>query len=472
MKRAKTQEEKYRQMTEMPVSRLIPGLAVPTIISMLISSVYNMADTFFVSQLGTSASGAVGVIFSAMAIIQAIGFGFGQGAGIFISQSLGNRNTEKAGEAAAASFFAVMLIGILIGVFGNLFLHPLVMLLGATPTIAPYAEDYAMYILIASPFMMCSFVMNNILRSQGNAVYAMVGITAGGLLNIVLDPLFIFTFGMGTGGAALATGLSQFISFCILLCQCNLQADCISIRFSNFKPSLRMYGTIIHAGLPSFCRQAIASLGTITLNYASGAYGDAAIAAMSIVSRFMMFINSAMIGFGQGFQPVCGFNFGAKRFNRVLEAFWFCVKVSIAMLVVLAVICFVPAEGIISLFRRNDPEVISIGARALRCQLVLAPAMGWMTMSNMMPQSIGYGFRASVLAVARQGLFLIPVLLILPRFMGLWGVLIAQPAADVLTVILSTVVVTQILRELKDLDQKEKQKTPSILEPAEKTGKC
>ena len=179
MKRAKTQEEKYRQMTEMPVSRLIPGLAVPTIISMLISSVYNMADTFFVSQLGTSASGAVGVIFSAMAIIQAIGFGFGQGAGIFISQSLGNRNTEKAGEAAAASFFAVMLIGILIGVFGNLFLHPLVMLLGATPTIAPYAEDYAMYILIASPFMMCSFVMNNILRSQGNAVYAMVGITAG-----------------------------------------------------------------------------------------------------------------------------------------------------------------------------------------------------------------------------------------------------------------------------------------------------
>ena len=242
MKRAKTQEEKYRQMTEMPVSKLIPGLAVPTIISMLISSVYNMADTFFVSQLGTSASGAVGVIFSAMAIIQAIGFGFGQGAGIFISQSLGNRNTEKAGEAAAASFFAVMIIGVFIGVVGNIFLNPLVMLLGATPTIAPYAEDYAMYILIASPFMMSSFVMNNILRAQGNAVYAMVGITVGGVLNMVLDPLFIFTFGMGTAGAAVATGLSQFISFCILLAQCNLQADCISIRLKNFKPSLKMYG--------------------------------------------------------------------------------------------------------------------------------------------------------------------------------------------------------------------------------------
>ena len=456
MKRAKTQEEKYRQMTEMPVSKLIPGLAVPTIISMLISSVYNMADTFFVSQLGTSASGAVGVIFSAMAIIQAIGFGFGQGAGIFISQSLGNRNTEKAGEAAAASFFAVMIIGVFIGVVGNIFLNPLVMLLGATPTIAPYAEDYAMYILIASPFMMSSFVMNNILRAQGNAVYAMVGITVGGVLNMVLDPLFIFTFGMGTAGAAVATGLSQFISFCILLAQCNLQADCISIRLKNFKPSLKMYGTILHAGFPSFCRQSIASLGTITLNFAAGAYGDAAIAAMSIVSRFMMFINSAMLGFGQGFQPVCGFNFGARRYDRVLEAFWFCVKVSVVMLAVLAVACFIPAEGIITLFRRNDPDVIEIGTRALRCQLLVAPAMGWSIMTNMMTQSIGYGFRASVLAVSRQGLFLIPALLLLPEFLGLWGVLVAQPVADVFTVLLSTVIVAQILRELKALDQRER----------------
>ena len=299
MKRAKTQEEKYRQMTEMPVSKLIPGLAVPTIISMLISSVYNMADTFFVSQLGTSASGAVGVIFSAMAIIQAIGFGFGQGAGIFISQSLGNRNTEKAGEAAAASFFAVMIIGVFIGVVGNIFLNPLVMLLGATPTIAPYAEDYAMYILIASPFMMSSFVMNNILRAQGNAVYAMVGITVGGVLNMVLDPLFIFTFGMGTAGAAVATGLSQFISFCILLAQCNLQADCISIRLKNFKPSLKMYGTIFHAGLPSFCRQSIASLGTITLNFAAGSYGEVLLAclhALLLVGACYRMLESGGVG--------------------------------------------------------------------------------------------------------------------------------------------------------------------------------
>ncbi len=456
MKRAKTQEEKYRQMMEMPVSRLIPGLAVPTIISMLITSIYNMADTFFVSQLGTSASGAVGVIFSAMAIIQALGFGFGQGAGINISQSLGNKDTAKAGEAAAASFFAVLFLGIVIGVVGNLFLHPLVMMLGATPTIAPYAEDYARYILIASPFMMCAFVMNNVLRSQGNAVYAMVGITTGGILNMILDPIFIFTFEMGTSGAALATGLSQLISFGILLCQCNLRGDCISIRWSDFKPSFQVYGKILHAGLPSFCRQSIASVGTILLNFSAGVYGDAAIAAMSIVNRFMMFINSAMIGFGQGFQPVCGFNFGARRYDRVLEAYWFCVKVAVVMLTVLAVVCFIPAGQIISLFRKDDAEVIAIGTRALRYQLLLAPAMGWITMVNMLSQSIGYGFRAAVVSVARQGIFLIPALLILPGIFGLTGILISQPAADVCTLILSTAVVFQILRELKTMDQEQR----------------
>ncbi len=453
MKQGRTQEEKYRQMMEVPVSRLIPGLAVPTIISMLITSIYNMADTFFVSQLGTSASGAVGVIFSAMAIIQALGFGFGQGAGINISQSLGNKDTERAGEMAAASFFAVMILGILIGAAGNLFLRPLVMMLGATPTIAPYAEAYARYILIASPFMMCAFVMNNILRAQGNAVYAMVGITTGGILNMILDPVFIFGFDMGTSGAALATGLSQFISFCILLCQCNLRKDCISIRLSDFKPSFRIYGKILHAGLPSFCRQAIASVATITLNFAAGVYGDAAIAAMSIVNRFMMFINSAVIGFGQGFQPVCGFNFGAKRYDRVLEAYWFCVKVAVAVLAILAVICFIPAESIIALFRRDDAEVISIGMKALRCQLILAPAMGWITMVNMLSQSIGYGFRSAMVAVARQGIFLIPALLILPRIFGLTGILISQPAADILTMILSTAVVMQILKELKVMNE-------------------
>ena len=447
MKSAMTQEQRYAMMMDTPVSRLIPRLAVPTIISMLVTAVYNMADTFFVSQIGTSASGAVGIIASLMFMIQAIGFTFGMGSGNYISRSLGDQNGAEAGRAAATAFFSVLIIGILMMVFGVLFMEPLVYLLGATPTIAPYAMDYMRYILFAAPFMLCSFVMNNILRSQGIALYAMFGITAGGILNIVLDPVFIFTLDMGIAGAAVATMLSQMVSFVILICQCNLREGSIKIQLSKFTPSLRMYGIIFHAGIPSLCRQGLMSVSSVVLNYAAGPYGDAAIAAMSIVSRFMMFINSGLIGFGQGFQPVCGFNFGAKRYDRVLESFWFCVKVSVVVLTGLGAVSFGLARPIIAAFRKEDMEVIGIGAKALRLQLLTMPIQAWVMMCNMLTQSIGYGFRASLVAMGRQGLFLIPALLVLPQGFGLFGVQIAQPVADVCTCILGTVIVAGILRE-------------------------
>lgn len=455
MKREKTQEEKYRQMVETPVSKLIPKLAVPTIISMLVTSIYNMADTFFVSQIGTSASGAVGVIFSAMAMIQAIGFCLGMGSGNFISRSLGNQNTEEAEKAAATAFFTAMVIGVAVAIGGNLFIRPIVLFLGATETIAPYAEDYAGYIFMAAPFMMCSFVMNNILRAQGNAVYAMVGITTGGILNMLLDPLFIFAFGLGTSGAALATGLSQIISFIILLCQCNLRKDCLSIRLREFSPTLKMYWEILYAGAPSFARQSIASVSVIILNVAAGPFGDAAIAAMSIVSRFMMFINSALIGFGQGFQPVCGFNFGAKKYGRVLEAYWFCVKVAIIMLTAMGLVFVGFSREIVTQFRREDLEVIEIGTLALRLQLITLPIQAWIIMANMLSQSIGYGFRATLVALGRQGIFLIPALCIMPSIWGIRGIQFAQPVSDLCTFVLATVVIKGILRELKEMKRQE-----------------
>lgn len=460
MGQAMTKEEKYRQMIETPVKKLIPGLAVPTIISMLVTSVYNMADTFFVSQIGTSASGAVGIMFSAMAMIQAIGFTLGMGSGNNISRALGNRDEQKAGIFAAVAFYTAAMIGAAILLFGTLFSQQLVYLLGATPTIAPYAQQYARYILIAAPFMMTSFVMNNILRAQGNAVFAMVGITTGGVLNMVLDPLFIFGFGMGISGAAIATMLSQMVSFCILLYQCNHQAGCIRIQFSNFRPSRLIYGSVLHAGLPSFCRQGLASVAAVVLNFAAGPYGDAAIAAMSIVTRFMMFINSSLIGFGQGFQPVCGFNFGAKRYDRVLEAFWFCVKVAVVMLTVFGVAAFVFSRPIITSFRREDLRVIEIGTLALRLQLLTMPFQAWVIMVNMLTQSIGYGFRASLVAMGRQGLFLIPALTVFPRVFGLFGLQIAQPVADMLTFVLATVIVVGILKELEALRRSQEKMIP------------
>lgn len=448
MAKSMTKEEKYRQMTETPVQELIPRLAVPTIISMLVTSIYNMADTFFVSQIGTSASGAVGVMFSAMAMIQAIGFTLGMGSGNYISRSLGNRNEETASRSAATAFFTGGIIGIAIAVLGTVFSGPLVYFLGATDTIAPFARDYARYILIAAPFMITSFVMNNILRAQGNAVFAMVGITVGGILNMFLDPLLIFGFGMGISGAAIATMASQIVSFAILLYQCNMQKGCISIRISRFTPTLRMYGEILHAGLPSFCRQGLASVASVVLNVAAGPYGDAAIAAMSIVSRFMMFVNSSLIGFGQGFQPVCGFNFGAKRYDRVLDAFWFCVKVAVVMLTTFGIAAFVFSRPIITVFRREDAEVIRIGTLALRLQLLTMPFQAWVIMVNMLTQSIGYGFRASLVAIGRQGLFLIPALFVFPRFFGLLGLQASQPAADMLTFVLASGIVAGILKEL------------------------
>ena len=450
-----TKEEKYRQMVEEPVNRLIPRLAVPTIISMLVTSLYNMADTFFVSQIGTSASGAVGVMFSAMAMIQAVGFTLGMGSGNNISRSLGNQDEEKAGVFAATAFFTAGMIGICFFVFGTLFSRQLVYLLGATRTIAPYALDYARYILFAAPFMMCSFVMNNILRSQGNAMLAMVGITTGGILNMVLDPILIYGFHMGISGASIATMASQMVSFGILLYQSNCHEDCIKIRISKFKPSLEVYGKILHAGLPSFCRQGLASVAAVVLNFAARPYEDAAIAAMSIVARFMMFINASLIGFGQGFQPVCGFNFGAKRYDRVLEAYWFCVRVAVAMLSVFGVAAFLFSRPIVTAFRREDMQVIQVGSLALRLQVLTMPFQAWVIMVNMLTQSIGYGFRASLVAMGRQGIFLVPLLLILPRFWGVLGVQAAQPIADLFTFLLATVVVAGVLRELGKLREEQ-----------------
>ena len=446
-----TQEERGRMMLEAPINRVIPQLAVPTIISMLVSAIYNMADTFFVSQISTSASGAVGIIFSAMAIIQAVSFMIGMGSGNNMARLLGAGDETQAEKYAATGFFTGIGVGLVITVLGVTHVDWVVRFLGATDTIAPHARDYASYIFFAAPFMMCSFIMNNMLRFQGMASYGMVGITVGGILNIILDPILIFGMNLGTAGAAIATAFSQLVSFVVLLIMCNRRPDAISIRLSNFRPTLKMYARILYTGLPSLGRQGIASVSTILLNKTVGVYGDAAIAAMSIVSRCAMFINSVVIGFGQGFQPVCGFSFGARNYDRVKRAFWFCVKVTSVGLVIFCAVFFAFSGHVIELFRREDQQVIAIGTLALRAQLLSMPLWGFITMSNMFTQSIGYGVRATLISIARQGLFLIPALLVLPPLMGLLGIQLAQPIADVLTFVFSLVLVLGILKELDKL---------------------
>ena len=445
------QEQKYRQLTEQPVGSLICRLAVPCIISMLVTAFYNMADTFFVGKLNSnSATAAVGVVFSMMAIIQAVGFFFGHGSGNFISRELGRQDAENASKMAATGFFSALAGGIVICVAGQIFLTPLARLLGSTKTILPYARQYLRIILIGSPWMTSSLVLNNQLRFQGSAVYGMAGIASGAVLNIALDPLFIFVLGMGISGAALATILSQFVSFCLLLVGCSRGGN-LRIRFSLVQWKAYYYEMIFRGGIPSLARQWLASVATICLNRAAGAYGDAAIAAMSVVSRVMMFGASALIGFGQGFQPVCGFNYGAHLFGRVRQGFWFCVKTSTGFLAALAALGFVFAPQVIAFFR-NDPEVIAYGALALRLQCVTFAFNGWVMMSNMMMQTINRTGPATFLAIARQGIFFIPLVWILSAAFGMLGVQMTQAVSDCLTMLCAIPLQRKILRELSASD--------------------
>ena len=445
------QTKKYKQMTETPVGPLILRLAMPCIVSMLVTAFYNMADTFFVGMLkSNAATGAVGVVFSLMAIIQAIGFFFGQGSGNFISREIGHKNYEGASEMASTGFFSALATGVLICALGLLFLEPLAYLLGSTDTILPYTKAYLSVILLGVPWMTASLVLNNQLRFQGSAAYAMVGITSGAVLNIGLDPLLIFTFDLGIAGAAWATIISQFVSFCLLLAGCRRGGN-LRLGISHVRLRLYYFGWIFKGGLPSLARQGLASVATICLNHAAMPYGDAAIAAMGVVQRIMMFGGSAMIGFGQGFQPVCGFNYGARLYHRVKEGFWFCVKVAAVFLLVIGALGFAFAPQLIALFR-DDPGVIAIGTVALRFQCVTFFFQAWITMSNMMLQTIGRTVPATFVAMARQGIFFIPLVWLLSLSpLGLLGVQMAQSVSDLLTLAAAVPIQLYVLRQMSQM---------------------
>ena len=446
--------QQFRKMTETPIPKLILSLAAPTILSMLITSIYNLADTFFVGQISTSASGAVGVVSSLMAIIQALGFMLGHGAGSIISRSLGSQNTKAATRFASTSFFTALIFGLILAAVGLTTLPHFMMLLGSTETILPHACAYARPILIAAPLMMSSLVMNNILRYEGKASFAMIGLVTGGVLNMVLDPVFIFGFGLGTAGAGIATALSQSISFCILLSMFLRGKTVSQFQLSAVTRSPAEFGTILMTGLPSFGRQGLNSIGGMLLNIAARSYGDAAVAGMSIVSRIFMFIISVAIGTGQGFQPVAGFNYGARKYRRVEKACVFTMCASFCFLSVIIAACWFNAESLIKLFR-DDPEVTAIALPAFRYQCFACFLQPVIVAGNMLFQSIGKSGRATFLACCRQGVFFIPLILTLPRMFGLLGIEICQPIADVLTFVVTVPFLFPFLHQLVKMEEAE-----------------
>lgn len=446
--RTDMETQQYKKMTETPVPRLIITLGIPTTISMLVTNIYNMADTYFVGKIGTSASGAVGIVFGLMAIIQAFGFMFGHGAGSIISRRLGARDVKSASRFASTSFASSLVVGVVIMVLGFLFLNPLMRLLGSTDTILPYARTYASFILLAAPFMASSCVMNNILRYEGRAALAMVGLTSGGILNIFGDWLLMDGFGLGVMGAGLATAVSQIISFCILLFMFLSGKTESKFALKWVTKDIGDVVMICKTGLPSLMRQGLTSVSTMVLNGQAAIYGDAAVAAMSIVNRICSFIFSVALGIGQGFQPVSAFNYGAKKYGRVRQGFCFTLGLSEVLLGTIAVVGMIYSSHFVAFFR-NDPKVITIGNFALSVQLAALFFQPLTVCSNMLFQSVGKNGTATFLAMLRSGLCFIPVIVLLSRVLGLTGVEISQTVADVLAFFISLPFTLRFLGELK-----------------------
>ncbi len=426
-----SREKKYEEMTTEPVEKLVCRFAVPAIVGMLISSIYNIADTFFVGRLDTQSTAALGVVFSYMGIIQATAFYVGHGSGNFISRCLGAKKGNEAEDMASTGFFLAVSVATAIAVLCGLFIRPVLTLFGSTPTVLPHAVSYFRWILIGTPFIVGAIVLNNQMRLQGNAGLAMYGLLSGGILNIILDPIFIFVLKMGVTGAGLATAISQAVSFCILLHLCGRRGG-ISIHFKNFRPSWFYAREINAGGLPSLARQGLMAVATALLNNLAGAYGDEALAAFSVVGRVMPVAASLIIGFGQGFQPVCGYNFGAGLYDRLRKALRFCITVASCYALLVSLLGEMFAPAIVAAFR-NDPAVIALGARVLRAQSLAFPLIGFVTMTNMYLQTTNQTVSAVTIAIARHGLFLIPALAIGATFFGLDGIVAAQPVSDLLS---------------------------------------
>ena len=444
--KSETKEQQYVRMTETPVEKLIITLGIPTTISMLVTNIYNLADTYFISTLGNSASGAVGVVFALMGLIQAFGFTFGMGSGSILSRKLGKGDVESARITASTGFAMALLCGMLISTFGLLFITPFMTLLGSTITILPYATDYSTFILIAAPAMTCSCVLNNVLRYEGKALFSMMGLVSGAILNLFGDFFLIEILDMGIAGAGISTMLSQYVSLFILLLPFLRKQVQTRIRFSLVSRSLKSYTEILSVGFPSLLRQGLNSISGMTLNWCAASFGDAAIASMSIVSRVMNFLFCITIGIGQGFQPISAFNYGAEKFDRVKKAFRFTVIFCMGIMFLTGIFGFVFAEPIVKLFR-DDPRVVEIGVKALRMTVPALLILPISTAANMLCQSIGKAKQASFLASTRSGLFYIPVLVVASRIAGLTGIQMSQIIADVLAVGVTIPILCEVFRE-------------------------
>ena len=437
-------EAHYKKMTETPVWKLVLVLGLPTTISMLVTNIYNMADTYFVSEISNSAGGATSIVFSIMAILQAFGFMFGHGAGSHVSRLLGAKDAERAGKFLSSSVLLALVSGTAIMAAGLLLLEPLMLFLGSTPDILPHAKDYALYILIAAPAMTTSCVFNNILRYEGKATLAMIGLTSGGILNIGFDYILVKQLSMGTAGAGIATAVSQYISLIILITPFLIGKTQSKLSFKYGFITPRIVWDIVSTGLPSLIRQGLSSVSVAVLNVQARVYGSAAIAAMGYVSKTVQFVFCVGLGIGQGFQPVAAFNYGAKKYSRVKKGSYFTMFFGLFLIGSLSALCYALAPYIIGVFNSEGTELVTqIGVEALKINCMVLWVLPATVVGNMMFQSIGKRVPAILLSALQNGIAFIPMLYLLPYLFekyyenGLLGLELAQPVAYVITAIVT-----------------------------------
>ena len=448
VKGADKQQERKLMMLNEPIRRVIPKMAIPTIVAFLITSIYSLADTYFVSSLGTNATAAVSVNASLDQLIMMCGSMLAMGANSYIARLLGKNDEQKASRVLSTAFFAAFAIGAGLLIFGTIFMVPMVRLLGATPTCEAYAIDYASYILLAAPFMACNFVMNQCLRSEGSATLSMVGMGFGGILNIVLDLIFIFKLNMGVAGASLATAISKLVSFAILIYPYVTKRSLLHLSIRNFKPSREIVGEIVTVGSSSMFRNGLAVIAGILLNTLAGGISDSVLAGIGVCTKIMMFPFCIILGFGNGFQPVAGFNWGAKRYDRVQESYRFSSRVAFWGGLIMAAVCIIFADQLIILFAGEDLEMRRIGAFAIITQSIALPIHAWVAIVNMYCVGLGNAKGAMALSTARQGSCFLPILYPLAWIFGAYGVGCVQALADILTLVLAIPILRGINKKL------------------------
>jgi len=456
-----SQDARRLMMANEPIHKVIPKMAIPTIIAFLINSIYGLADTFFVSSLGLNATAAVSVNQSLDQLIMMFGSMLALGSNAYIARLLGAGREKKASETLSTAFFTAMFFGVILLIFGVTFMTPMVRMLGATPTCEQYSIDYATYVLFAAPFMVSNFVMNQCLRSEGSSTLSMIGMGFGGILNCFLDPIFIFTFDMGVAGASLATAISKVVSFAILVFPYITRRSMLHLSIRNYKPDWEMAKEVFSVGSSALFRSGLAVVSAILINREAGMISDAVLAGIGVTNKVMMFPFSIILGFGSGYQPVSGFNWGAKNYKRVRKSYSFALKTALIGSVIMAVFLSVFAVPVIRLFAGADAEMELIGSLCIRLQCIAMPIHAWAAMVNMLCSSLGVGWGAVLLASARQGTCFLPVLYPLSRIFGATGIASVQAVADALTIFLAVPISRKIFKIIAAAEQKQQEEQAS-----------